>query len=61
MEIKKINKKVVELAYTAKGNWKVFEDGSRVELTDEEWRVSLSRVLGHTSVPPSASGLQRIG
>ena len=34
---------VVELAYTAKGNWKKLSDGTVVKLTDKQWRKELKK------------------
>jgi len=44
--------RVTELANTTDGCWKVLADGSRVELTDSEWRKELTRLL---APPPAAS------
>ena len=42
---------VTELINTNEGCWKVLADGSRVELTDSEWRKELTRLLA--SPPPA--------
>jgi hypothetical protein len=42
---------VTELANSGDGCWKVLADGTRVELTDSEWRKELTRLLA--SPPPA--------
>lgn len=42
---------VTELANSRDGCWKVLADGTRVELTDSEWRKELTRLLA--SPPPA--------
>ena len=44
---------VMELGNTQDGCWKVLGDGERVEISDEEWRKELTRLLA--SPAPQAS------
>lgn len=45
VETEEPSEKVSELANTAEGCWKLLSGGERVDLSDQEWRQELARLL----------------
>lgn len=41
--------RLVKLVNNQEGYWKVLEDGRRIDLTEEEWRMELARVFKRES------------
>ncbi len=40
-------RKIIKLVNSKDGNYLLYEDGSRVELTEEEWQGHLVSILGN--------------